>query len=240
MPVSEAYNIDCLEYMRTLPDGAFDLAVVDPPYGDGSASGDEETGLRFHGGDRWDKYLMEPSKTESTSNRFGGRFEKYGAVTSLDWDVAPKKEYFDELFRVSKNQIIFGGNYFDLPPTRCFIVWRKTNIPLDGFSMAPAEYAWTSFKENASMYECRSSRDETSGRFHPTEKPIALYDWIFSRYANPGDKILDTHLGSGSSRIAAYNAGLDFVGCEINAGYFEQEEARFEAYTAQMSLFVGE
>lgn len=240
MPTNVAFNIDCMEYMKTVPDKYFDLAVCDAPYGDGSASGCEDTSLRFHTGDRWDKYLVKQPPTETTSNRFGGRFEKYGAVTSLDWDVAPPKEYFDELFRVSKNQILWGGNYFDLPPTRCFIVWYKTNIPLEGFSMAPVEYAWTSFSENAAMFQYSSKRDEKSGAFHPTEKPIALYDWIFSRWAKPGDKILDTHLGSGSSRIAAYNAGLDFVGCEINAGYFEQEEARFEAYTAQMSLFVGE
>ena len=173
-----------------------------------------------------------------TSNRFGERFERYGAKKSIAWDVAPEQEYFVELFRVSRNQIIWGGNYFDLPPTRCFLIWRKTNIPLEGFSMAPVEYAWTSFDENAAMFEYSSLRDETSGKFHPTEKPIMLYEWIYRHYAKEGDRILDTHLGSGSSRIAAHNMGFDFVGCEIDQTYFEQQEKRFADHTAQLSFFV--
>lgn len=163
-----------------------------------------------------------------------------GAAGIQHWDVAPPKEYFDELARVSKQQIIWGGNYFDLPPTRCFIVWRKTNIPLEGFSMAPVEYAWTSFNQNAGMVEAYSnggSGRET--RIHPTQKPVALYAWIFQHYAKPGDKILDTHLGSGSSRIAAYNAGLDFVGYEIDKVYFKAQEERFARHTAQVSFFEG-
>ena len=106
--------------------------------------------------------------------------------------------------------------------------------------MATVEYAWTSFDDNAACYECSSFRNENSGRFHPTEKPVELYRWIFSHYAKPGDRILDTHLGSGSSRIAAYDAGLDFVGCEIDKTYFDKQEERFERYTAQMNLFVDE
>lgn len=154
------------------------------------------------------------------------------------WDIAPPPEYFNELARVSKNQIIWGGNYFDLPPTRCFIVWRKLNIPLEGFTMAPVEYAWTSFNDNAAMCEFFSSK-VTGGekRFHPTQKPVALYVWLFKRYAKPGFKILDTHLGSGSSRIAAYDMGFDFVGCELDPVYFALEEACFEKHTAQVSLF---
>ena len=161
-----------------------------------------------------------------------------GAEDIRHWDVAPPKEYFDELARVSKNQIIWGGNYFDLPPTRCFLIWRKAQIPEQGFSMSPVEYAWTSFDDNAKIFTCLSLRNEDSGRFHPTEKPIALYAWIYATFAKPGDKILDTHLGSGSSRIAAYDANLDFVGCEINKVYYEKEEQRFSEHTAQMSLFV--
>ena len=103
--------------------------------------------------------------------------------------------------------------------------------------MAPCEYAWTSFKENCRMFEYTSLRNETSGKFHPTEKPMALYDWIFRCFAKPGDKILDTHLGSGSSRIAAHKAGLEFVGCEIDKGYFEKQEERFVKFTNQLSLF---
>lgn len=155
------------------------------------------------------------------------------------WDVAPPPEYFAELARVSKKQIIWGGNYFDLPPTRCFIVWRKLNIPLEGFSMSPVEYAWTSLNLNAAMCEFFSSggsgREE---RFHPTQKPVELYKWIFSRFAKPGDRILDTHLGSGSSRIAAYDLGLDFVGCELDPVYYKLEEERFARHSQQLNLFI--
>ena len=154
----------------------------------------------------------------------------------ITWDVAPGQDYFEELFRVSRDQIIWGGNYFALPPTRCFLIWRKSQIPLEGFSMAPVEYAWTSFHENAGMFEAFSSGDKS--RFHPTQKPVSLYAWILKRYAQPGFKILDTHLGSGSSRIAAYNAGLDFWGYEIDKVYFDLEEERFAKHAAQINLFV--
>ena len=153
----------------------------------------------------------------------------------IAWDTAPGKEYFDELFRVSRNQIIWGGNYFPLPPTRCFLVWRKLTIS-ESFSMAMAEYAWTSFNSNAKVYE-HAPQDST--RFHPTQKPVDLYRWIYGLYAKPGDKILDTHLGSGSSRIAAWDAGLDFWGYEIDQEYFRREEERFQRHAAQMNLFLG-
>lgn len=155
----------------------------------------------------------------------------------IAWDVTPEKEYFDELFRVSRNQIIWGGNYFDLPPTRCFLVWRKLTIS-DSFSMAMCEYAWTSFNSNAKWFECAPQGKKGDERFHPTAKPIDLYRWVYSHYAKQGDKILDTHLGSGSSRIAAYELGFDFVGCEIDKEYFEKQEERFNAFTSQLSLFT--
>lgn len=179
--------------------------------------------------------------------RTGGKWAtKYqiheGSIFDKDirhWDIAPPPEYFQELARVSKNQVIFGGNYFDLPPTRCFLVWRKTNIPLEGFSMSPVEYAWTSFNDNAGMFEAMSQGGTgREQRFHPTQKPVALYTWIFNKYAKPGDKILDTHLGSGSSRIAAYDLGLDFTGYEIDKVYFDLQEKRFADHTAQMNLFI--
>ena len=154
------------------------------------------------------------------------------------WDVAPPREYFDELARVSKNQIIWGGNYFDLPPTRRFLVWRKLSIS-ENFTMAMAEYAWTSFNDNAKVFEA-APQGNTERRIHPTQKPVSLYAWIFSRYAKPGFKILDTHLGSGSSRIAAYDAGLDFVGCEIDKVYFDLDEERFQRHAAQGNLFLEE
>jgi site-specific DNA-methyltransferase (adenine-specific) len=115
-------------------------------------------------------------------------------------------------------------------------VWRKLTIS-EKFTMAMAEYAWTSFNSNAKVFE-HVPQDNTGQRFHPTQKPVALYAWIFSNYAKPGDKILDTHLGSGSSRIAAYDAGLDFVGYEIDKEYFEKEEERFERHTSQLNMFV--
>lgn len=147
--------------------------------------------------------------------------------------MAPGEEYFAELARVSKNQVIWGGNYFGLPPTRCFLVWDKCNIS-EEFTMAMCEYAWTSFNDNAKLLRFVP---QDKSRFHPTQKPVKLYAWIFLRYAKPGDKILDTHLGSGSSRIAAYDAGLDFVGFEIDDVYFRLEEERFAEHTAQVSLF---
>lgn len=199
-----AYNMDCMEYMRTLPDKLFDLAVVDPPYG----------------------IVIN----HNMGRRKGDKPSQYKKVT---WDgKPPEKEYFDELFRVSKNQIIWGANYFQMPPTKCFIVWRKPQISED-ISFSMVEYAWASFDQTAKEWVGMSAE---SDRIHPTQKPVALYKWIFSRYAKQGDKILDTHLGSGSSRIAAYDAGLDFVGCEIDADYFKAQEDRFEAYTAQMRI----
>lgn len=152
------------------------------------------------------------------------------------WDIAPPPEYFDELARVSKNQIIWGANYFGLPPTRCFLVWKKLTIS-EKFSMAMAEYAWTSFNANAKVFECAPQGNAKSERFHLTQKPVALYEWIYRLFAKKGDKILDTHLGSGSSRIAAWNMGLDFVGCEIDKFYFDKQEERFAEHTAQMNLF---
>lgn len=186
--------------------------------------------------------LAEDFQNTISATRTGGtwatKYRRNGGIFSKDircWDVAPPAEYFRELARVSKNQIIWGGNYFDLPPTRCFLIWRKLTIS-DSFTMAMAEYAWTSFNANAKCFEYPP---QDSSRFHPTQKPVALYRWIYKHYAKPGDKILDTHLGSGSSRIAAYDAGLDFVGCEIDKEYFDKQEERFAAHTAQQSLFVG-
>ena len=204
--INVAYNMDCMEYMKSLPDKAFDLAVVDPPYG--------------------------ISINHNMGRRKGDKHSDYKPVK---WDdAAPQKEYFNELFRVSKNQIIWGANYFCMPPTKCFIVWRKPQISEDvSFSML--EYAWASFDSTSKEWIGMSAEPD---RIHPTQKPVALYAWIFSRYAKQGDKILDTHLGSGSSRIAAYDAGLDFVGMEIDKDYFDKQEERFAAHTAQCSLFV--
>lgn len=189
-------------------------------------------------------------------SRFGGWFDRYhisgadgrnlgeeistGTTTAEDvrhWDIAPRPEYFTELARVSKNQIIWGANYFGLPPTRCFVIWNKLTIS-ENFSMAMAEYAWTSFNDNAKVFSAAPQGKPGEKRIHPTQKPVALYKWLMRRYAKPGDKILDTHLGSGSSRIAAYDMGFDFVGCELSEYYFKAQEERFKAHTAQGNLFL--
>ena len=258
--------MDCLEAMKQMPDNAFDLAVVDPPYGDGSQVVQVErdghgTWSRFV--QRFDRYKYPDSeskpgggtgRTNTTSVHYQRKncrqadgtwgYANWRRVEQqvrsdkkiITWDVAPGAEYFEELFRVSRNQIIWGGNYFPLPPTRCFLVWRKLTIS-EAFSMAMAEYAWTSFNGNAKVFEF-PPQGKPGDRFHPTQKPIELYSWIYNLYAKPGMKILDTHLGSGSSRIAAYNAGLDFVGYEIDKTYFDLQEERFAKHTQQTSLFI--
>ena len=248
MASSIVYNMDCMEYMKSLPDKAFSLAVVDPPYGGGCSQNvqAERDGLRGGSADF----------EHRNRSRFGGWFDRYHigiedgrhadeevssakrSIFSKDirhWDIAPQQEYFNELARVSENQIIWGGNYFALPPTRCFLVWRKLTIS-ENFTMAMAEYAWTSFNDNAKVFECTPQGTSKWERIHPCEKPVALYAWIYSRYAKPGDRILDTHLGSGSSRIAAWDAGLDFVGVELDKTYFDLEEKRFAEYSAQLRM----
>ena len=261
MPESVTYNMDCVEYLKTVPDKYFDLAVCDPPYGGGFTEGGGRKGWfsKYHqdSGGAADAHTSGlvgglGEYKGAIVGRFGGHFEKYhlgdpdgrdtgGEVRKkiISWDVAPGQEYFDELSRVSRNQIIWGGNYFNLPPTRCFLVWRKLSIS-ETFTMAMAEYAWTSFNDNAKVFEAAPQGAKDDPRFHPTQKPVELYAWIYKLFAKPGDKILDTHLGSGSSRIAAWDAGLDFTGVEIDPVYFRQEEERFERHTAQMNLFIGE
>lgn len=184
------------------------------------------------------------SRDETGAHFVGrGRSKRYADINLgkdiRSWDYAPPPEYFSELARVSKNQIIWGGNYFGLPPTRCFLVWRKLTIS-ESFTMAMAEYAWTSFNENAKVFEFAPQGKKNDSRFHPTQKPIELYSWIYNLFARPGDKILDTHLGSGSSRIAAYDTGLDFVGLEIDPVYYQLEEERFEKHIQQRSIFEAD
>ena len=154
----------------------------------------------------------------------------------ISWDVAPGKEYFEELFRISRNQIIWGGNYFELPPTRCFLIWRKLTIS-ENFSMAMCEYAWTSFNDNAKVFEYAPQGRPGDNRFHPTQKPVALYEWILNRYAKDGDTILDTHVGSASSLIACHNTNHKFVGFEIDDEYYQKAKARLDQETAQLNIF---
>ncbi len=219
------YNMDCMEGMKQFPDKYFDLAIVDPPYGGGCNDYDA---VKSRFGGRFEKYRPQV-KAERTGGCLAGKYEKRIA----DWDIAPPPEYFEELFRVSKNQIIWGGNYFNLPPTRCFIVWRKLSIS-ENFSMAMCEYAWTSFNENAKVFEYAPQGKD---RFHPTQKPVALYEWLLSRYAKEGDVIIDTHVGSASSLIACHNTNHKFVGFELDEHYYKLSKERLDREMAQMRLF---
>jgi site-specific DNA-methyltransferase (adenine-specific) len=163
-----------------------------------------------------------------------GRFRHYGGK-GKKWDInIPNDDYFNELFRISINQIIWGGNYFYLPPTKCFLIWDK--IQPENVSFASCEYAWTSFNKSAKTFYNRPQNMDLK-RIHPTQKPIKLYKWLLTNYAKQGDKILDTHLGSGSSRIAAYEMGFDFTGFELDKDYFDAQEKRFNDFKAQLKLF---
>jgi site-specific DNA-methyltransferase (adenine-specific) len=154
--------------------------------------------------------------------------------TKKNWDDnPPSQEYFNELFRVSKEQIIWGGNYFGLPPTQGFLIWDKKQ-PHD-FSLAMCEYAWMSFQSPAKMFRYGVLLEKC--KIHPTQKPVALYDWIFHNYAKPDFKILDSHLGSQSSRIAAHKHGLDFTAFELDPEYFEKGNKRFDDYISQTTIF---
>jgi len=233
----ELLHIDCMEYMATLPDKAFELAIVDPPYGINAPNmqmGNNPNRSRNDG------YGSGPAI--STTNRLqrlnggGGKLKNRILNTSkIDWDnEKPSELYFQELKRVSKNQIIWGGNYFDLGPTRCVLCWNKLQ-PWENFSQW--EMAWTSFDSPAALFTYSNtggSNQET--KIHPTQKPQKLYSWILKRYAKPGDRILDTHLGSGSSAIAAHQMGFDFVGCELDKDYYDAACKRFKLMTAQQTL----
>lgn len=202
-PISEVTCEDCMEMMSRYPDKYFDLAIVDPPYGIGSAL------VRGGGG--------------------GGGWSNMVNSNADKWDIQPREEYFTELFRVSQNQIIWGGNYFKLPPCNLPICWDK--VRPNQKNASEWEYAWTSFNGRARLFSfCANGGFILSQpRIHPTQKPVKLYEWLLTNYAEQGDRILDTHLGSGSSRIAAYKMGFDFWACEIDPDYFKQSCERFEA-----------
>jgi site-specific DNA-methyltransferase (adenine-specific) len=207
--VSDIYLMDCIEGMKQYPDKYFDLAVVDPPYG--------------------------INVTEQTIG--GSSLKKYKKLGNWD-NEPPKIDYWNELFRISKNQIVWGANYFNqnLEQGNKWLVWDKM-LDIDSSHF---EIAWTSFK-GAERF-IRSSRSKIQGfqnpsRFHPTEKPVYLYDWIFKNFATEGMKVLDTHLGSGSSRIAAYKGGFNFVGFEIDSEYIEKSTIRFNNHINQLTLF---
>lgn len=241
MPMIDSgfYNMDCMEGMKQFPDKFFDLAIVDPPYGDGNqkigggyGSDRGSTGTSIH---YQRKNCRKPDGTWGYANwrDVGDEIRK----KIVAWDVAPEQDYFDELFRVSRYQIIWGGNYFNLPPSRNFIIWRKLSIS-ENFSMAMAEYAWTNIIGNAKVFECTPQGTANEQRFHPTQKPIKLYSWLLSKYAKPGMKILDTHVGSASSLIACHRAGLEYWGFEIDPVYYKAAKERLDREQAQINMFA--
>ena len=212
-PLSELYNMDCIQGMKHYPNKYFDLAICDPPYGLGMhnaiGNGDKRNGIvrnKVWAGGEWDNEI-------------------------------PNIQYFTELLRVSKNQIIWGGNYFAhlLPKSDKWLVWDK----MQRVNQSDCELAWTSFKGALRIYQFHCSKLQgfmNPNRFHPTEKPINLYQWILENYAEKEQKILDTHVGSGSSRIACYKNGFDFVGFEIDKQYCEASEKRFINAISQQRL----
>ena len=204
-------NEDNMKLMARYEDNYFDLAIVDPPYG---------------------------IDIDKHANHGGGKrpVKKYNKM-GKDWDEKlPSKEYFTELKRVSKNQIIWGGNYFldYLGNTRCFLIWDK----VQEFSGADFEMAWTSFdKASKSFRKSRVEFHNETKKIHPTQKAVSLYKWILEHYTSKGDKILDTHLGSGSIAIACYDYKLDLTACELDKEYYDKSMERIEAHKKQLTLF---
>jgi site-specific DNA-methyltransferase (adenine-specific) len=203
------YNMDCMDGMAQFPDKFFELAIVDPPYG-----------------------LDRMSKGTAENNRTGFAHGIWN-------DEKPTPEYFAELFRVSQRQVIWGANNFRLPESEYFVVWDKMQT-VDNF--ASAEYAWTNCKTPAkvfrySIHNLMQDRAKEFGKIHPTQKPIALYKWLLSNYAKPGDKILDTHVGSASSLIACHQMGFEYWGFELDADYYNAATERLNKAKAQVDIF---
>lgn len=215
------YNCDCLELLKQTPDNYYDLSLVDPPYGINEASGQEES-----------------------RNKSKGRAQTKVKYNKKSWDKnPPSKEYFKELKRVSKNQIIWGANHFieniPNPNSSCWIVWDKDNTG----DFADCELAYASFETAVRKFKFRWNgmlQEDMANkeiRIHPTQKPVALYKWLLSKYAKPNDKILDTHLGSMSIAISCHDMGFELTGCELDKDYYEQGIARVKKHCSQLSLF---
>ena len=205
--MNELYNEDCMVAMKEMPDKYFDLAIVDPPYG--------------------------ININHNMGRRKGDKQSNYKKVL---WDSrVPTTKYFDELFRVSENQIIWGANYYidKLKPTKSFITWVKPQIS-EKMSFGMSELAWTSHDKTSKVIELFSIE---KNRIHPTQKPVALYTWLLNNYAEKGDKILDTHVGSASSLIACHRAGYEFMGFELDKDYYQAASERLETERSQISLF---
>ena len=205
--INKFENRDCMEGMKEYPDGYFNLAVVDPPYGIGMSGGNVG-------------------------------YKGFNNLERKDWDnVKPSPKYWKLLFKKSKNQIVWGGNYFALPGSRCFVVWDKG----EGFknrTYAEAEIAWTSFDRNIKIFKHDPlAKGDYHGKIHPTQKPVALYLWLLNNYAKQGDLILDTHVGSASSLIACEKMGFNYVGYELDEDYYRDAQKRLAEFRMQTNLF---
>ena len=205
-PVINLHLGDCMEAMKQMPDNYWDLSIVDPPYGLGNKLVDGGAGRN-------------------------GKFDKNR--NAVKWDILPSDEYFEQLFRVSKNQIIWGSNYFFLPPTRCNLIWDK----MQEFSGADFELAWTSFDKASKAFRMSRVEAYSDGKIHPTQKPVALYKWLLHNYAKEGDKILDTHGGSMSIAIACHDMNFDLDLWELDPEYYQKGVKRFNQHKAQLRMF---
>lgn len=223
MPIVPAYGTldlrraDCMDVMAEFPDKYFDLAIVDPPYGIARLSVEENRNPES-------KHRRSMSKMVSSAKAWNHK--------------KPDSSYFSELFRVSRNQIVWGANNYEMPPSEYFCVWdKKQTVP----NFASAEYAWVSMNwrmpAKVFRYQIHGAASDDGEKIHPTQKPVALYRWLLSNYAKPGQRILDTHLGSGSHAIACYYAGMHLTACEIDEDYFKAASERIQRETAQAVLF---
>lgn len=208
--------MDCMDLMREFPDKHFDIAIVDPPYG---ISAPKQADSQWH-------------RNKNRLSQGGGKLnDRVVQPLNLEWDEhPPKQEYFDELRRASKSQIIWGANYFNLPPSRCVIAWDKCQ---SWESFSAWEMAWTSYDKPAALYR---QRTHATGKIHPTQKPVKLYSWLLSKFAKPGQRILDTHLGSGSIAIACHYFGVHLTASEIDRNYFNAACERIQRETLQTTL----
>ncbi len=219
--MNTVYLIDNMEFMATCEDNQFDLAIVDPPYGSENIIGGYTSNKRSNKGS------AKPTMYNLSLWKFG----------------KPNKKYFEELMRISKNQIIWGANHFisEMPfDSSCWVVWDKKN---SNTGFADCELAWCSFKSAVRKFDfmwngmLQGDMKNKESRIHPTQKPVALYKWLLQNYAKPNQTIFDSHVGSGSIRIACHDMGFDFIGCEIDKDYWEAQEERFKNHTDQIDLF---
>ena len=211
---------DNMELMARYPDNYFELAICDPPYG------------------------IDIHKMNYTQSTKGGIAKRKDYSSVGDWDSnTPRKEYFTELFRVSKNQIIWGGNYFELPLTKSWIIWDKKTEDKYSNDFADCEMAWNSFDKPAKIVRylwsgmLQPNMKDKQKRIHTTEKPYQLYKWLLDKYAKQGDKILDTHLGSGSIAIACHDYGFELTACELDKEYYDKSIQRIQNHVSQQRLF---